>query len=255
MFSIPTDHPILKELFNQPQPNDPALWAVLRGNHNGKALVDDVQHPSQCVLRTEAALTYFSPQSDQSFLEDSVEDFLNIGPIWLIWPQNTCLTPPLVGSTDVLPRYEFFDYDPESIVLRGLREKLPSGLIIQQIDAELLERCEWKSEMEFYCGSVAGFLKHGLGYCLLLGDEIITEAYASAFGRNRAEIGAITREPYRGQGYAPITCAYLIQACEIRGFQAYWSCDTDNPASVRVARKLGFQQMQPYVIYEYDATS
>jgi RimJ/RimL family protein N-acetyltransferase len=251
VFTIGTNHPFLKELFDQPQPNDPALWAVLIGNHAGEARVDEVQNPTQCVLRTEAALTYFSPQTEQSTLERSIEDFLNIGPVWLVWPQNTSLTPPTIGSVEVLPRYEFYDYDPESDDLREMRKKLPPELRIKKIDGRLLELCEWKSEMEFYCGGVDGFLKYGLGYCLLSGEQIITEAYVSAFGRNRADIGAITRKPYRGRGYAPITCAYLIEACEKRGYQAYWSCERDHHASVQVARKLGFQHMLPYKIYEY----
>jgi RimJ/RimL family protein N-acetyltransferase len=77
----------------------------------------------------------------------------------------------------------------------------------------------------------------------------------SSFGDTKAEIGAITREAYRGHGYAPITCAYLIEACERRGYQAYWSCDTENTASIRVARKLGFRQERAYQIFEYSSLS
>ena len=92
---------------------------------------------------------------------------------------------------------------------------------------------------------------NGMGSCMMQGGEIIIEAYVSSFGDTHAEIGAVTRAPYRGHGYAPIACAYLIQACEQRGYHAYWSCDTDNLASVRVARKLGFRQERAYQVLEY----
>ena len=59
-----------------------------------------------------------------------------------------------------------------------------------------------------------------MGLCLMQGNEIIVEAYASSFGHVTAEIGAVTHEAYRGKGYAPITCAYLIEACEQRGYHA-----------------------------------
>ena len=107
--------------------------------------------------------------------------------------------------------------------------------------------------MEFYAGSLSKFLAHGVGLCLMREEEILVEAYASALGKTRAEIGAITREAYRGRGYAPIACAFLIEACQQRGYQAYWSCDADHLASLRVAHKLGFQQERAYRIYEYNS--
>ena len=83
------------------------------------------------------------------------------------------------------------------------------------------------------------------------GEEIIVEAYASALGSTYAEIGAITHDPYRGRGLAPIAVAYLIDALEASGYQGYWSCDIDNPASARVARKLGFRIERLYEVWEY----
>jgi len=96
---------------------------------------------------------------------------------------------------------------------------------------------------------------HGIGLCIMLKDDIVVEAYASALGKTRAEIGAITHEAFRGLGFAPIACAYLIEACWQKGYQAYWSCDADHTASIRVAQKLGFQQRRAYRIYEYDPLS
>jgi predicted GNAT family acetyltransferase len=107
--------------------------------------------------------------------------------------------------------------------------------------------------MAFYCESLENFLLNGLGMCLMQDDEIIVEAYASSLGKPYAEIGAITHEPFRGRGYAPITVAYLMAALEQRGYHAYWSCDTDNPSSARVARKLGFRVERAYEFLEYEA--
>ena len=52
MVNYPTDGPALEALFDPDLPNSPALWAVLQGRCTGRALVDDVQAPRQCVLRT-----------------------------------------------------------------------------------------------------------------------------------------------------------------------------------------------------------
>jgi len=249
MHEIPASSPSLKELFDPLLPNSPALWTVLKGNHTGRALVDHPQAPSQSVLRTDAHLTYFSTQTQQAFLNEAMAAFRRLGEVWLVWPRQTGLYPPEVESAEIAERLEFSEPDPDT--LNQLRSQLPAGFSMRAIDAQLLQRCEWRAEMEFYAGSTANFLAHGIGLCMLQGDQILVEAYASALGVSRAEIGAITRESYRGRGYAPIACAYLAEACQQRGYKAYWSCDADHNASIRVAQKLGFQKSSTYQIFEY----
>jgi GNAT superfamily N-acetyltransferase len=253
MYDFPFNAPVLQDLFDPYLPNSPALWAVLKGNYTGKAVVDSVQNPSQCVLRTDATLTYFGNQTGQGFLNAAIAHFREIGSVWLVWPHDTSLYPPEIDSTEIVNRLEFYDCDPNSDILNNLRMQLPDGYAIHCINEELLERCEWRNEMEFYAGSLSSFLRHGIGLCMMQGNDIIVEAYASSLGITRAEIGAITHEAFRGRGFAPVACAYLIEICKQQGYQAYWSCDADHTASIRVAQKLGFQQEGAYQIYEYDS--
>jgi GNAT superfamily N-acetyltransferase len=265
MMDCPATHPALPALFDPHVPDHPALWAVFEGRHAGRAVMDDVRRPSQVVVRTDACLTYCSRDVSATFLTAAIAHLRQIGPIWLIWPSATSspqVTPP---PTAVIRRLGFSDCDPHSALLADWRRRVPDGFAIRPIDRELLARCEWRSDMEFYCGSVDSFLANGIGLCLMQGDatgvaadgipvaEILVEAYASSLGRTHAEIGAVTREAHRGRGYAPIACAYLIDECARRGYQAYWSCDADNPASARVAHKLGFRHEQAYLILEWGA--
>jgi RimJ/RimL family protein N-acetyltransferase len=242
-------HPALADLFDLDVPNNPVLWAVLRGRNGGRAWVDDLQTPSQCVLRTDSTLAFASRQISQAFLHQAIMHLRQIGPVWFVQP-----LPLAPQASSVFRRLEFYDCDPRSRALADL-QRLPDGLDIRPIDRRLLERCQWREEMEFFCGSVDNFLENGIGLALMQGDEIISEAYATSLGEARAEIGAVTREEQRGRGYAPIACTYLIQACARRGYQAYWSCDADNAASARVARKLGFEQERAYQVLEYSALS
>jgi RimJ/RimL family protein N-acetyltransferase len=248
MIECPMDHPALPGLFDPQVPNNPALWAVFLGRHSGKALVDELNIPSQCVLRTDATLTYASRHVSQDFLVEAINHFQLNGQIWLVRSKGD---PPAPEGYRVLPRLEFYAVDPLSPILAGLRDRLPDEYAMRPIDRAMLERCEWRDDMAFYCGSLENFLRHDLGMCVMHGDEIIVEAYASALGSNYAEIGAITHAPYRGRGLAPIAVAYLIEALSDQGYQAYWSCDIDNPASARMARKLGFRIEQPYEVWEY----
>lgn len=252
MLECTVDHPILPGLFDPHVPNNPALWAVFLGRHAGRAVVDDRQHPTQCLLHTEALLTYASHGISQEFLAVAIEHFRKAEPIWLVRNQGDSPAP---AGYKLIPRLEFYDYDPHSQILANLRNQVPADFYLRNIDMELLKRCEWRNDIAFYCGSLENFLRHDLGICLMRGDEIIVEAYASALGDPYAEIGAITHEPYRGKGFAPITVAHLIAMLEVRGYHAYWSCDIDNPASTQVARKLGFIVEHKYEIFEYEAKS
>jgi len=248
MHECPVDHPALPGLFDPQIPNNPALWAVFQRRHTGKALVDELNNPLQCVLRTEATLTYASNHVSQEFLGEAISHFRQRADLWLVRSQGD---PPAPDGYRILPRLEFYDIDPQSPVLAALRTRLPNGYAMHPIDLALLERCEWRDDMAFYSGSLENFLRHDLGKCLMHGDEIIVETYANSLGSTYAEIGAITHAPYRGKGLAPVAVAYLIEALSDRGYQAYWSCDVDNPASAKVARRLGFRVEQSYEIWEY----
>jgi RimJ/RimL family protein N-acetyltransferase len=248
----PVDHPALPALFDPTVPNSAVLWSVLEGRNSGRAVVDSIQDPSQCVIRTDAVLTFFSRQIDQAFLHEAIARFGQTDPVWLVWPPQIVPEPLLLQDAQIVQRLEFYDCDSRGPVVANWRRRLPAGFEIRAIDRQLLERCEWRSEMEFYCGSLEDFVAKGIGLCLMRGDDILVEAYASSLGGGRAEIGAVTRAAYRGKGYAPITCAYLIEAVEERGCQPTWSCDVDNEASIRVARKLGFRRARTYQIFEYE---
>jgi RimJ/RimL family protein N-acetyltransferase len=248
MNDCPVDHPALPGLFDLQIPNNPALWAVFLGRHSGQAVVDDLSRPSRCMLRTDAVMTYASRQMTAIFLEDALQYFTEIGPTWLIRNPGA---PPAPKPKRILSRLEFFDLDPSSETLRAYRQRLEPGFTLRLVDRDLIQRCEWREDMEFFSGSLDNFFRQDLGICLMRGDEIIVEAYSSAFGGRYAEIGAITHQPYRCKGFATLTVAFLIEMLNQRGYQPYWSCDVDNPASAQVARKLGFKVEKPYEIWEY----
>ena len=249
MIACPPDHPLLPGLFDPHVPNNPALWAVFSGHHAGQAVVDDLQKPAQCLVHTAALLTYASLGISQEFQVKAIQHYRQTERIWLVRNQGD---PPAPTGYRLVPRIEFYDYDAQSKTLAEFRNRIPPGAHLQTIDMELLQRCEWRDDMRFYCGSLENFLQHGLGICLMQRENILCEAYASALGAPYAEIGAITHEPYRGKGLAPVTVSYLIDMLEKQGFHAYWSCDQDNPASAQVARKLGFKVERPYELFDYE---
>jgi hypothetical protein len=59
-------------------------------------------------------------------------------------------------------------------------------------------------------------LAQGFGYCLIRGQELLSEAFAADAALGMIEIGTITAECYRRRGYAAVTCAHLIRESEAR---------------------------------------
>jgi hypothetical protein len=108
-------------------------------------------------------LTYFGYQTSQTFLNQAIAHFRKVGPVWLVWPHKTSLKPPEIKQAEIVNRLEFYEYDPRADILDKLRRQLPHGHDIRTIDAQLFRRCEWRAEMEFYCGGSSNFLTHGIG--------------------------------------------------------------------------------------------
>lgn len=86
----------------------------------------------------------------------------------------------------------------------------------------------------------------GFGYCLMREDIILCEAFAGPLVDGLIEIGVGTHESHRRRGYATLTCAHLIRACEEKGYRTFWNTNKQNLASKALARKLGYRTEQEF---------
>jgi GNAT superfamily N-acetyltransferase len=254
MIETPIDYQKMATLFDADIPNRPMLFAILLGHNPGRAVVDDAAHPSQCMIRTNDALVFVSRQVEHEFLEQALTYFRRGGHVGLIWhPGVQALDP---GKADrIVPRVAFSECSAQGSDHARIEANLPGGFELCPLDLELLQRCEWKPAIQTACGSLENFLAQGFGVCLLNGDEIISEAYAPFWGEAEVEIGVVTHAAHQGRGYAALTCAHLVQECRRRGAEPYWSCEIDNLASAKLARKLGFTGERRYELRLYRAAS
>jgi GNAT superfamily N-acetyltransferase len=253
MHEVPLDHPGLAPLFNPMMPNHPVLLAMLRGDNPGRAFVDQPGHPTHGIVRSQDSWVFFSQHATQEFLEQGLDRMRMLGHVILIWPSSpTAATPPAAAHS--IQRLEF---SAGAALPEGDQSALPTipdGLSIRPMDRDLMTRCEWGPPIELACGSVDTFLAHGFGLCLLRDDAIIAEAYAPFRGIDTIELGVVTRDDQRGQGYAALLCGHLLLICRQHGLAPYWSCDADNTASIKLARRLGFGPALPYTAMVYRST-
>jgi len=122
----------------------------------------------------------------------------------------------------------------------------PADCRIRRVDRDLFGRCLERDLLSGIYGGPEQALARSFGFCLLRGEQILSEAHAGPAAQGLIEIGTMTGERYRYHGYATLVCAHLIRACEERGWRTYWNCNSQNRASVALARRLGYRTVAEY---------
>jgi RimJ/RimL family protein N-acetyltransferase len=254
MHTVSQATPDLMKLFDEDSPVKSLLFSILEGRTPAEILLDDPERPRRCVVRSAVRFTFASRDVDRDFLDRALTELRRTTGVALV-----CLpdgseqwTPP--DPDLVVERLGFRDFDPAD---GGLREALArplEGMEIREIDRERFDNALWRDMLLGFCGSAERFLEHGLGLALYRGEEVLAWSYAPNRGLSTMEIGVETAEAHRGQGHATFIAAHVISRCLARGWSVAWSCETDNPASAAIARKLGFRGERTYPVYGYRST-
>jgi GNAT superfamily N-acetyltransferase len=95
-------------------------------------------------------------------------------------------------------------------------------------------------------------LAEGIVACAVVSGEIVATALTAACTDCYADIGVYTREDVRSRGYATATASLVAREVQKGGRTPVWGAGAHNVASLRVAQKLGFQEVsrRTYVILE-----
>ncbi len=244
--------PQLRALFAHTEPASLRCFAVLDGSASGRILTDSPAEPTWAVVQ-EAGFgsIYLGGKPASAVVHRLVSrlrrdsDVLNG-----LWPDDERF-----GLFPTPPDYDglLLDFGDRrrSEGLGAYVRSVPADCQVRHIDHTLLERCADRDLCVTVFGSVRKALAAGIGVCLMRGDEILCEAFAGPAGLGTIEIGVTTRHDQRQQGYATLVCAHLIQACEERGYRAYWNCAKQNLASQALARKLGYQAERDYRLWAW----
>jgi hypothetical protein len=207
------------------------------------SFTDDPNQPTWAVLQETVYRTiYPAGLVTHSVLERLIPDLRRDGEVLVgFWPDD----PRITDFLSFQPEYDgrvldFFDR-PLGQGLEPYLMLVPDGCEIRPVDAALYKRL-----VDYDPKNAESALENGIGVCLMRGDEILCVAFAGKLTDNMVEMGVTTHKPYEGRGYGTLTCAHLLMACESRGLQTYWNCNTQNVASVKIARKLGYRTEKEY---------
>jgi RimJ/RimL family protein N-acetyltransferase len=240
--------PALRSLFRTDEPQACRCFAMLDGNgHPGSILTDDPGDPTWGIVWEGCdGATFIGGEIDVATLSEAFARLRRTGEVlvglWLDDPRQ-CLLPPdpyYDGRT-----LEFYDRSTEVELDKYIRQ-VPSGFVLCRLDRDTILHTEWGPGDVQLAGSVGAWEQTHIGYGLMRGDEIVSEATVGPPALGLREPGVFTQPEHRGKGYATLTAARLIQEVEASGDRTYWNCAKQNLASAAVARKLGYRIEKEY---------
>jgi GNAT superfamily N-acetyltransferase len=100
--------------------------------------------------------------------------------------------------------------------------------------------------------SLKSLLTEGFVACAIIEGEIVGIAQTSARSEKYSDIGVFVAEGYRNQGFASASASTIANLVQKEGQIPVWSAGEGDLASIRVAQKLGFEEVSRmiYVIPE-----
>jgi hypothetical protein len=99
-------------------------------------------------------------------------------------------------------------------------------------------------------GSTGAMLSEAVVAGAIVGGELVAIACTYARTEHHADLGVATLEQWRGHSFATAAASLVAAQLQQEGVTPVWSAGEDNAASLRVARKLGFDEVsrRTYVI-------
>lgn len=244
--------PALIALLDRTLPSAFRAMAVLEGECKGRIWTDDSANPTWLIAQEGVFGTLFwSGAVTAEILQPLIAQLSQTGHVKVgLWPDDT-------ANRALLPPNPMYEGQTLDFTNRPLHQGLdaflqvPDGLHLRRVDRKLFAR---SIDVEFYInmlGSVENVLEKALGLFLMQGDDILCEAFAGTSAMGIIEIGINTREHARQKGYATLTSAHLIRACESLGYQTYWNTSKQNTVSAHMARKLGYRTEREYLLFAW----
>jgi len=126
--------------------------------------------------------------------------------------------------------------------LRSLTSRLPDRFHIERITIDLAQRIRAEVDPDLLLpeafASPLDFVQRGVGFCALTAGQMVCAATSAFICDGSIEIQINTNKGYRRMGLATAVGATLLVHCLECGIDPHW--DTGDPASERVAEKLGY---------------
>lgn len=129
----------------------------------------------------------------------------------------------------------------------------PAGFGVRRLDSKDARHLEALSPASNWVyktwGSAANLAASGHAWGAFAGERLVSVACVWHLGNKYEEVGVVTEPGFRGLGLSAACTAGLCEAIRARGHIPSWTTSHDNPASQRVAEKVGFTFVRNDLLY------
>jgi hypothetical protein len=182
----------VRPLFKETVPDGPRLFSALNSYHPAIALADSADNPNWCVLRSGwFGRTFIGGEIKPDALGLAVQQLRKTGQVLLDLGDHRSTNFPF-GATKIEPRIEFYDRSPDDASVDRLIASVPATLNVRPVMHETFNHCAWRDQLLAVFGTASGYLERSIGFLLLDGKRILSEAHAFFWGDTVVEIGVIT---------------------------------------------------------------
>jgi len=139
-----------------------------------------------------------------------------------------------------IPRGRVLPFENESVHLLRLDE------------LTLLEALPREAQPIGFWGALRTSLVDGLVVGAIAEGKAVATSFVAARGQRYVDIGVYVLENYRRRGLATAAASLVARSAQSDGLIPVWSCSSDNLASLKLARRLGFVEVsrRKYVVLE-----
>jgi RimJ/RimL family protein N-acetyltransferase len=248
----------------------PEARAVIEGNNPGWVFVDDPNTPKTALVWAHGIKGfYLVGDADSTIFLESLNDYIDqvlkprldhLGETWIEisggenWNsviESTYKNRNLESGQQWV--YKLKPMKNEAAV----QPEIPGDCKLLRIDRRLLvDFSEIKEEsllskLKLFWGSENAFLKAGIGYLLVCGEEITSLCFSGFVAGNTHAIDIETRASHRRKGYAEKSARAFIEECVMRNLQPHWDCMAENVSSAQLAEKIGLTRSHTYTLYSF----
>ena len=119
-------------------------------------------------------------------------------------------------------------------------------------DLTLLESLPREAQPIGFWGDLRTSLIEGLAAGAIAQGKVVAASFVAARGERYVDIGIYVLENYKRRGLATAAASLVARSLQGDGLIPVWSCGSDNIASLKLARKLGFGEVsrRTYVVIE-----
>jgi RimJ/RimL family protein N-acetyltransferase len=229
------------------------IEAVIAGNSPARVWVDDLAAPRAALVWDGTHNVYFAGAEHQA-LQDLIDREIapacqGIAKVHAAGPAARAV----FAGHRLAPRERMF-FRGFPLLGPDWSLQLSAGFEISEINerfAELGGLANFASvtaEIRSCWGSVGAFQRAGFGFCAHDAQTIVCWCTAEYVSAGRCGIGIETVPVYRGRGLATLTASAFVAHCAGQRVTPHWDCWSDNAASVAVAKKIGFRQVETYSV-------